>query len=91
MASTEAEAADWLEHQLTQLVGKLGDLIDLRTRKRHGLLGDPGSDNWSGSKRDGFETDFRAQQNALKALKHTALTLRGTVHDAREKALKDNN
>ncbi|MET8615498.1 MULTISPECIES: hypothetical protein [Streptomyces] len=91
MGSTEAEAADWLERQLTQLAAKLEGLIHLRTTKRQALLGDPGSDNWSGKKRHGFESDFRTQQNALKALRQTALSLRGTVHDAREKALKDNN
>ncbi|MFI1769460.1 hypothetical protein ACH41H_46675 [Streptomyces sp. NPDC020800] len=91
MASTEAEAADWLERQLTQLAAKLDALIHLRTTKRRALLGDRECDFWSGGKRRQFESDFHPQQTALQALRQEALSLRGTVHDAREKALKDNN
>jgi len=91
MASTEAEAADWLDRQLTQLAARLESLIDLRRRKCHALLGDPGSDNWSGGKRRTFDTEFHREQEALKGLRQAAFTLRRTVRDARDKALKDNN
>lgn len=89
-ASADAEAADWLERQLAQLDSKLDGLIRTRTAQHNVLLGDPGSDNWSGPRRDGFETDFDTEQAALHGLKKAAASLRSSVHGVLEKIAKEN-
>jgi hypothetical protein len=91
MAATEAEAADWLERQLTQLVDKLDGLVRLRAGQHNALLGDQHSDNWQGAKRNTFETDYGRQQAALTDLKSAALSLRGAVARALAETLKAHN
>ena len=87
----DIEAADWLDRQLSVLVDKLDSLNTLRSSQRKALLGDSHSDNWQGARRNQFENDFGREKAAFADLKSAALSLRGSVRDALEKARKDND
>src|SRR4051794_825496 len=65
-------AAGRLSTQLNQLASKLHNLVDLRDRQRRSLLGNPGSINWQGAKREKYDEDFGRQQSALKRLAEAA-------------------
>jgi hypothetical protein len=91
MTPAEAEVAEWLESQLTQLAAKLEKLAHTRLAQHDALLGGEHSPNWQGSKRTAFESDYTQQQNAFKGLEAAARTLRGAVSDALAEARKNNN
>jgi hypothetical protein len=75
-------AAGRLSTQLNQLASKLHNLVDLRDRQRRSLLGNLGSINWQGAKREKYDEDFGRQQSALKRLAEAALSAKQKVDDA---------
>jgi hypothetical protein len=79
-------AADRLSWALSMAHEKINALVALRKSQRTSLLGEPTSDNWSGAKRNDFETKFRSEQAALAAEAAEMLRLKAAVDHATAEA-----
>jgi uncharacterized protein YukE len=79
-------AAEHLTSVLRGAATHVEHLISARTTSRHSLLGEQGSDKWSGQARQAFDTQFSNQQRSLDELARRLRSAIGAVATATEQA-----